>query len=72
MLRDERAEEEEEGARGGAKKRRQAPLPGPFETAEDAAVMRALIIQGFKDSGDGKVHSPPKQNKKHKRHAEPA
>ena len=28
--------------------------------------MRAMIIHGFKESGDGKIHSPPKQNKQHK------
>ena len=27
--------------------------------------MRAVIIRGFKESGDGKIHSPPKQNKQH-------
>ena len=57
--------------RGGSKKRRQHSLPGLFDTAEDAAVMRAVIIRGFKNSGDGKVHSPPKQNKKHKPRVQP-
>ena len=56
--------------RGGLKTRRQVPLmvplPGPWDTAEDAAVIRAVIIRGFKESGDGKIHSPPKQNKQHK------
>ena len=58
--------------RGGSKKRRQHSLPGPFDTAEDAAVARALVIKGFKESGDGKIHSPPKQNKKHKPRVQPA
>jgi hypothetical protein len=57
--------------RGGQKKRRQHSLPGPFDTAEDAAVIRAAILKGFKESGDGKIHSPPKQNKKHKPRAKP-
>ena len=52
--------------RGGVKKRRQVSLPGPWDTAEDAAVVRAVMIRGFKESGDGKIHSPPKQNKPHK------
>ena len=30
-----------EDGRGGLKKRRQVPLPGPWDTVEDAAVMRA-------------------------------
>mgnify|MGYP007078094756 CR=1 FL=1 len=58
--------------RGGLKKRRQVPLPGPWDTAEDAAVMRAVIIRGFKESGDGKIHSPPKQNTQHKPCVEPS
>ena len=58
--------------RGGLKKRRQVPLPGPWDTAEDAAVMRAVIIRGFKESGDGMVHSPPKQNKQHKPRVKPS
>ena len=58
--------------RGGLKKRRQVPLPGPWDTAEDAAVMRAVIIRGFKESGDGMIHSPPKQNKQHKPRVKPS
>ena len=57
--------------RGGIKKRRQVSLPGPWDTAEDAAVVRAVMIRGFKESGDGKIHSPPKQNKPHKPRAKP-
>ena len=34
--------------------------------------MRAVMIRGFKESGDGKIHSPPKQNKPHKPRAKPA
>ena len=52
--------------RGGTKKRRQHALPGLFDTAEDAAVMLAVIKRGFENEGDGKMHSPPKQNKQHK------
>ena len=29
-------------------------------------MVRAVMIRGFKESGDGKIHSPPKQNKPHK------
>ena len=58
--------------RGGSKKRRQHSLPGLFDTAEDAAVMLAVIERGFKNSGDGKIHSPPKQNKQHKPRVKPA
>ena len=52
--------------RGGAKKRRQHSLPGLFDTAEDAAVMLAVIKRGFRNEADGEIHSPPKQNKQHK------
>jgi hypothetical protein len=52
--------------RGGTKKRKQHSLPGLFDTAEDAAVMLAVIKRGFRGVGDGKMHSPPKQNKQHK------
>ena len=55
--------------RGGTKKRRQHALPGLFDTAEDAAVMLAVIKRGFENEGDGKMHSPPKQNKQHKSRA---
>ena len=57
--------------RGGTKKRRQHALPGLFDTAEDAAVMLAVIKRGFENDGDGKMHSPPKQNKQHKCRAKP-
>ena len=56
--------------RGGVKKRRQVSLPGPWDTPEDAAVLRAMMIRGFKESGDGNIHSPPKQNKAHKSRAD--
>ena len=52
--------------RGGAKKRRQHSLPGLFDTAEDAAVMLAVIKRGFRNEAEGEIHSPPKQNKQHK------
>ena len=58
--------------RGGSKKRRQHALPGLFDTAEDAAVMLAVTKRGFSSEGDGKVHSPLKQNKAHKSRAKPA
>ena len=57
--------------RGGSKKRKQHSLPGLFDTAEDAAVLRAVIKRGFKEKGDGAMHSPPKQNKAHKSRAKP-
>ena len=57
--------------RGGSKKRKQHPPPGLFDTAEDAAVMLAVIKRGFRGEGDGEVHSPPKQNKAHKSRAKP-
>ena len=44
-------------------------MPCGFDTAEEAGQSRALIMKGFKASGDGKVHSPPKQNKPHKTRA---
>ena len=40
------------------------------DTPEDAAVLRAMMIRGFKESGDGNIHSPPKQNKAHKSRAD--
>ena len=52
--------------RGGKKKRRQHSLPGLFNSAEEAAVMRAAIKEGFLKTGDGKIHTPPKQNRPHK------
>ena len=33
--------------------------------------MLALIKRGFRGDGDGKMHSPPKQNKAHKSRAKP-
>jgi hypothetical protein len=47
-------------------------LAGLFDNAEDAAVMLAVIKRGFSSEGDGKVHSPLKQNKAHKSRAKPA
>ena len=34
--------------------------------------MRAVIIRGFNESGDGMIHSPPKQNKQHKPRVKPS
>ena len=34
--------------------------------------MLAMIKRSFSNVGDGKVHSPPKQNKAHKSRAKPA
>ena len=31
-----------------------------------------MIIRGFKESGDGMIHSPPKQNKQHKPRVKPS
>ena len=33
--------------------------------------MLAVIKRGFENDGDGKMHSPPKQNKQHKCRAKP-
>ena len=52
--------------RGGEKKRKQRSVPGIFETAEEAAVNRAMCIKALKDAGSSKLRSPPKQNKQHK------
>ena len=37
--------------RGGTKKRRQVPLPGLFDTAEDAAFVLASFKQGMHEAG---------------------
>ena len=47
--------------RGGTKKRRQYSVPGLFNTAKEAAIIRASIIKGMKESNDGRVFAPPKQ-----------
>ena len=52
--------------RGGTRKRQQCPLPGLFETAEDAAVMLAKVEKMMKEKNGGKVVVPKKQNKPHK------
>ena len=52
--------------RGGSKQRRQHSLPGLFYTAEDAAVSLAIFNQKLARDDDGRVLSPPKQNKQHK------
>ena len=46
--------------RGGTKKRRQHALPGLFDTAEDAAVMLAVIKRGFENQGDGTKCTHPR------------
>ena len=51
--------------RGGMKKRRQHSLPGLFNTAKEAAELRAVVIRDMKESS-GAVFVPPKQNKEHK------
>ena len=55
-------------SRSGSK----CPLPGLFDTAEDAAVLLALVKKGMKERNDGKVFVPPKQNKPHKPRSKPA
>ena len=58
--------------RGGSTKRKQYALPGLFDTAEDAAVMLAVIKRDMKAHTGGKLVVPPKQNKPHKPRAKPA
>ena len=48
--------------RGGEKKRKQHPLPGLFDTAEEAAILLASYKKGLIDAGKP-ISSPPKQNK---------
>ena len=50
--------------RGCSKKRKQHPLAGVFDSAEEAAVNLALYKKALKEAGES-VASPPKQNKKH-------
>ena len=52
--------------RGGTLKRRQYSVPGLFDTAKEAAIIRAAIMKGMKESNAGSLFAPPKQNKQHK------
>ena len=53
--------------RGGTKKRtRQYSVPGLFDTAKEAAIIRVLIIKGMKESNAGRLFVPPKQDKQHR------
>ena len=52
--------------RGGSVKRKQHALPGLFDTAEEAAVMLAVVKKRMKADNDGKLIAPPKQDKPHK------
>jgi len=55
--------------RGGSKKRKQVPLPGLFDDAEDAAVYLASYKKGFRDRGLSAAEAADKieaQDKKHK------
>ena len=45
---------------------------GTFDTAEEAAVMLAIIKREMKASTGGKLFAPPKINKPHKPRARPA
>ena len=58
--------------RGGSAKRKQHSLPGLFDTAEEAAVMLAIIKREMKASTGGKLFAPPKINKPHKPRTRPA
>ena len=58
--------------RGGSTKRKQHSLPGLFDTAEEAAVMLAIIKREMKASTGGKLFAPPKINKPHKPRTRPA
>ena len=49
--------------RSGTLKRKQYPVPGIFNTAEDAAVALAITKRDMKASNGGKLVIPPKQNK---------
>ena len=57
---------------GGIEKRKQCSLPGLFDTAEDAAVLQALVKKSMKERNDGNVFVPPKQNKPLKPRSKPA
>ena len=52
--------------RSGTLKRKQYPVPGIFNTAEDAAVALAITKRDMKASNGGKLVIPPKQNKPRK------
>ena len=52
--------------RGGTAKRRQYSVPGLFETPKEAAIIRASIMKGMKESNNGRLFVPPKQDKQHK------
>ena len=52
--------------RGGKAKRRQYSVPGLFDTAKEAAIIRASIMKGMKESNGGRLFVPPKQDKQHK------
>ena len=52
--------------RGGSTKRRQYSVPGLFDTAKEAAIIRAAIMKGMKEDNDGRLFVSPKQNKLHK------
>ena len=52
--------------RGGTKKRRQYSVPGLFDTAKEAAMVRAGIMKGMKESNAGRLFVPPKQDKQHR------
>ena len=52
--------------RGGIAKRRQYSVPGLFDTAIEAAIIRASIMKGMKESNGGRLVVPPKQDKQHK------
>ena len=52
--------------RGGTAKRRQYSVPGLFDTAKEAAIIRASIMKGMLESNAGRLFVPPKQNKQHK------
>ena len=41
-------------------------MPGLFDTAKEAAVCRAKIMKEMKESNDGHLVVPPKQDKQHK------
>ena len=52
--------------RSGTLKRKQYPVPGIFNTAEDAAVALAITKRDMKASNGGKLVIPEKQNKPRK------
>ena len=57
--------------RGGSVKRKQHPLPGLFDTAEEAAVWLAVVKRDMKAHHNGKLFAPPKIDKPHKPRAKP-